>query len=304
MRAALRIGTRSSALALAQAERVRARIADLHPDRALEIVAITTSGDRAVAPIEAGGKGAFTTEIQRALSDGTVDLAVHSAKDLPSQRPDGIWLSITERVDARDVMITRDRIELDQLEPGARIGTSSLRRAAQLRALGHGYEPTPIRGNVDTRVRLVTEGRYDAIVVAMAGIKRLGIEHLAVHIFDPDLMTPAPGQGALAVECRTSDDQARAVLEMLGDVEAARAYEAENAFVAALGGDCALPLGAFATIDGPNVRLRGMVATPDGARVLRDEAADADAVRVAAELSARMLGNGAAAILAMSGGAP
>ncbi|MCA1834440.1 MAG: hydroxymethylbilane synthase [Actinomycetota bacterium] len=300
-RTVLRIGTRSSALALAQAEMVRKAINAVLSKRTFELVPVVTSGDEAPEFRRAGIKGLFVSDIQQALVNGKIDLAVHSAKDLPAETPEGVALAaITPREDPRDALLTRQGAGLERLEPGTTFGTSSLRRSSQLLAMGRGFVPKPIRGNVDTRLRKLTEGEVGALVVALAGLRRLGKDQRVVQVFSPEVMMPAPGQGALAVECRASDKEMRAALGEIEEPAARRAYEAERALMVALGGDCSLPLGALATITGNSIRLRGMVATLDGKHVLRDEQTGEDPIAVAQALAERMRAAGAADIVAAS----
>lgn len=295
-RTVLRIGTRSSSLALAQAEWVRKAIQSVLVRRTFELVPMRTEGDG--SPSAAGMKGVYVYDIQQAIVAGKIDLAVHSAKDLPAETPDGVALAaITEREDPRDALLTRHGAGLERLEPGTTFGTSSLRRSAQLLAMGRGFVPKPMRGNVDTRLRKLTEGEVSALVVALAGLKRLGKEQRVVQVFSPEVMMPAPGQGALAVECRAADKDMRAALAQIEDSAARRAYEAERALMVALGGDCALPLGALAITTGNNLRLRAMVATSDGKRVLRDEESGDDPIAIAQALADRMRKEGAAEIM-------
>lgn len=300
-RTVLRIGTRSSALALAQAESVRKAVNAVLPKRTFELVPVITEGDQTVTPYRAGVKGVFVSDIQEALAAGKIDLAVHSAKDLPGESLDAVALAaITMREDPRDALLTRHGGGLERLEPGTTFGTSSLRRTSQLLAMGRGFVPKPIRGNVDTRLRKLTEGEVAALVVALAGLKRLGKDNRVVQVFSPEVMMPAPGQGSLAVECRAADKEMRAALAQIEDPSARRAYEAERGFMLALGGDCALPLGALATISDESIRLRGMVATPDGKTVLRDEQTGEDPIAAAQSLAERMRESGAAEIIAAS----
>lgn len=292
----LRIGARSSALAQIQASLVRDAIVGL-TDQAVEVTAITTADSPRALP--GGMKGAFVVEIQQALIRGEIDCAVHSAKDLPVATPAEIALAaIGPREDPRDALVTRPGVTWESLPAGANIGTSSLRRIAQLRALGRGFAPTPLRGNVDTRIRRLDDGDVDALVVALAGVRRLGREDRVTHVFSPDVMLPPPGQGSLAIECRAGDESLRGLLGQIEDDMARRAYECERALMVALGGDCALPLGALATIVEDQFFLRAMVATLDGARVLRDEERGADPVSVAHALAQRMREGGAAEIIA------
>jgi hydroxymethylbilane synthase len=299
-RSVLRVGTRGSALALAQAENVRKAISQVISHRNFELVPITTQGDTLRGPIPVvGGKGLFTEDIQDALATGKIDLAVHSAKDLPATSLEGVVLAaIPPREDPRDALITRHGGGLAKLPPGTTVGTSSLRRRVQLLALASGLVPTPIRGNVDTRLRKLTAGDVQALVVALAGLRRLGKDGRVAEILPTSIMLPAPGQGALAVECRAGDKDMREALGKIEDPLARRAFEAERAFVLSLGGSCNVPLGALATLDGNNIRLRGLVGTLDGARILRDELIGTDPIEVGNGLADRMRAAGAEEIIA------
>lgn len=305
-RSVLRIGTRGSALALAQAEAVRKMVVGVLSHRHFELVPMTTKGDASRDPLpRLGGKGLFVSEIQEALAEGKIDLAVHSAKDLPASSPDGIVLAaIPPREDPRDALVTRSGVILTALQPGTTVGTSSLRRRVQLLALGRGLVPTPIRGNVDTRLRKLSDGVVQALVVAMAGLKRLGKHGRVAEILPVEVMLPAPGQGCLAVECRTGDKDMRQTLGQIEDPLSRRAFEAERAFLLAMGGDCNLPLGALARFDGGAVKLRGLVGTLDGSRIMRDVEIGDDAVKVGETLAERMLQAGADAIVAAVREAP
>lgn len=256
----LRIGTRGSALALWQARRVAERLAGLGVETEIEI--IRTTGDRItdVPLARVGSKGLFTKEIEEALLEGRIDLAVHSLKDLPVELPAGLALAaVPERESPLDAVVGR---RLAELPPGARVGTSSLRRAAQLRRLRPDLVIEDIRGNLDTRLRKLDEGRYDAILLAAAGLVRLGLEARIAERLAPETMCPAVGQGALAVETRAEPDPAFAVCAQLEDPAARCAVEAERALLAALGGGCQVPLGAHAWLGGGRLRLRAVVADP------------------------------------------
>lgn len=298
-RSVLRVGTRGSALALAQAEAIRRAISSVITHRNFELVPITTSGDRIEGPLPSiGGKGLFTKDIEDALASGKIDMAVHSAKDLPAYSPEGIMLgAIPKREDPRDALLTRTGAPLASLAPGTTFGTSSLRRAAQLRALGRGFVPTPLRGNVDTRLRKLTDGEVQALVVALAGLKRLNRADRVVEILPINLMLPAPGQGALAVQCRASDKNMRNAIAQLEDVTSRKAFEAERSFMLSLGGDCNLPLGALAEADGERIRLRGLVASPDGKRIVTDQIEGDDPEKAGVELAERLRAQGADEIL-------
>ena len=299
-RSVLRVGTRGSALALAQAEGVRKAISQVISHRNFELVPITTRGDLLPGPIpEVGNKGLFVSDIQEALVTGKIDLAVHSAKDLPAMTPEGVVLAaIPPREDPRDALITRHGGGLAKLGPGTTVGTSSLRRRVQLLAMGRGLVPTPMRGNVDTRLRKLSAGEVQALVVALAGLRRLGKDGRVAEVLTTSLMLPAPGQGALAVECRAGDKDMREALSKIEDPLARRAFEAERAFLLSLGGDCNVPLGGLATLDGNTIRLRGLVGSLDGSRILRDEITGSDPIEVGHQLADRFRAAGADEIIA------
>jgi len=284
----LAIATRESALALWQAEHVRARLAAQYPGSSIELVGITTQGDRIVdRPLAAiGGKGLFVKELEAALDDGRADLAVHSLKDVPMDLPPGFALAaVTARDDPRDALVSTRYDSLDALPADAVVGTSSLRREAQLRARHPGLSIVSLRGNVHSRLRKLDEGAYDAIVLAAAGLKRLGLALRIRALLDPDTSLPAPGQGALALECRADRDDVRAALAPLADSAATLATAAERAFSRELGGNCRTPLAAYAEWEEGRLWLRGLIASRDGRDVLRgeiegeiDDAAAADAL--------------------------
>ena len=299
-RSVLRVGTRGSALALAQAESIRQAIGGVVTHRNFELVPITTTGDTIEGELPAaGGKGLFVSDIQEALATGKIDLAVHSAKDLPASAPEGIALAaITKREDPRDALVTRGGVGLNALQPGTTVGTSSLRRAAQLLALGRGLVPTPIRGNVDTRLRKLSDGEVQALVVALAGLKRLNRADRVSEILPINVMLPAPGQGALAVECRANDKLLRPAIAQLEDLPSRAAFEAERSFMLALAGDCNLPLGALAEAGGGTIRIRGLVATPDGKRIVADQVDGDDPEKAGLELAERLRAMGADEIIA------
>lgn len=293
----LRIGSRGSKLALWQAEWVARELARLGQSARIEI--IRTTGDKMtdVALAQVGAKGLFTREIEEALLAGRIDLAVHSLKDLPTALPEGLTLAaVPQREDARDAVVGR---RLCDLEPGARVGTSSLRRAAQLRRLRPDLLIEPVRGNVDTRLRRLAEGRYDAIVLALAGLRRLGWEERIAEILPLETMLPAVGQGALAIETREGDEVVRAACRPLEDPDTRRAVMAERALLAGLGGGCQVPIAAHAELSDGALRLRAVVISPDGAQAVRDEirGAPEDAEELGSELARRLLTSGAQAIL-------
>ena len=299
-RSVLRIGTRGSALALAQAETVRKQITQVITKRNFELVPITTAGDTHQGPLpREGAKALFVGDIEEALATSKIDLAVHSAKDLPPSTHEGVFMAaITAREDPRDGLITRSGVGFAAMQPGTTVGTSSMRRAAQLLAMNRGLIPTPMRGNVDTRLRKLSDGAVHALVLAMAGLKRLGKEGRVAEIFPSDVMLPAPGQGCLAVQCRANDKDMRAALAQIEDPASRRAFDTERAFMLAVGGDCDLPLGALAKLDGPMIKLRAMVATPDGSHVIRDSETGDDPRKVGEALAERILAAGGTEIIA------
>jgi len=269
----LTIGSRGSQLALWQALWIQTRLEQLGEQCRIEI--IKTTGDKITdvslskAGSQVGTKGLFTKEIEEALLDGAIDLAVHSLKDMPTELPAGLTLAaIPEREDARDALIGR---RLADLAPGARVGTGSLRRAAQLRALRPDLQIEDIRGNVDTRLRKLDEGRYDAIVLASAGLRRLALETRIAELFDPDIMCPAVGQGALAVETRDDGGSAFQIAKGLEHLDTRAAVTAERAVLASLGGGCQAPMGAHATVGHRTIRLRAILVSPDGTQLIRKE---------------------------------
>lgn len=291
----LRIATRRSALALAQAEEVAAMLS-ANAFRS-EIVPMSTSGDEgAVASGSTSGmKGLWVDRIVEALRAGEVDLAIHSAKDLPAEDEEGVVIAaVPKRADPLDVLIGR----LPKLQPGMVVGTSSLRRRAQLLAGFPGMAVTEIRGNVDTRLRKLSEGEVDGLVLAAAGLGRLGIEPPNARRLRVDEMIPAPGQGCLAVQAREDDRSTRAVLSVLDDAASRRALEAERALTKLLGGGCDVPMGAFAATKGDRIRLVAVVATADGAKLVRSAAEGTDPDGVASIAARRLGDDGADAILA------
>jgi hydroxymethylbilane synthase len=263
----LTIATRRSALALAQCRAFVQRLGALDPSVRLQELQIVTSGDRIQdRPLaEIGGKGLFVKEIEEALLEGRADIAVHSIKDVPGLLPAGLHIAcIPAREDARDVLVAPAHGTLGALPTGARVGTSSLRRLASLKAARPDLEIVSIRGNVDTRLRKLDSGEFDAIVLARAGLVRLGLAERATEVLSTEVSLPAVGQGALGIECREKDENVRARLAPLHDVETATCVAAERGVLIALGGDCRTPLGAFAERVGDAIRLRAFVANADG----------------------------------------
>jgi len=265
----LRLGTRGSPLALTQARMVRQALAAAHgfePEK-IEIVTIRTSGDRVQdRPLaEVGGKGLFTKEIEEALIAGSIDFAVHSSKDMPTVLPDGLLLSaFMPREDPRDAFISRKANSIAALPKGATVGTASLRRQAMLKRLRPDLVVVPLRGNVETRLRKLDEGVADATLLAIAGLKRLGLADAATAVLDAEAFLPAVGQGAIGIETRTSDTKTRDVVASINHPDTAHALTAERAFLAVLDGSCRTPIAGHATITNGNIRFRGMIVKPDG----------------------------------------
>ena len=300
----IRVGTRASVLATTQSQLVADQIAE-RLGREVELVEISTEGDRSQAagtPLAGGSAtGVFVSALRDALLDGRVDVAVHSLKDLPTYAADGITLAaVPTREDPRDVVVARDGLTLGELPVGSRVGTGSPRRAAQLHALGLGVEVLGVRGNVDTRIAKVRSGEYDAVVLARAGLARIGRLDEVTEVLDPLQMLPAPGQGALAVECRTDDDLAAQLREVMDDPRTRAAVEAERAVLATLEGGCSAPIGALADVvegeDGEELWVRAIALSPDGGLSVRMSATGdpADAAGVGDRLAKEMLADGAA----------
>jgi hydroxymethylbilane synthase len=305
-RARLRIGTRGSRLAMWQAEHVAGLLREAHPDLEVTIETIRTTGDRILdAPLaRIGGKGLFTKEIEETLLDGRVDVAVHSLKDLPTALPAGLGLgAVLSRHDPSDVLISAGGRGLGSLPDGARIGTSSLRRRAQLLHARPGLEIVDVRGNVPTRLEKAASGEVDAVVLARAGVERLGLGDRITEVLSDETILPAPGQGAVGVEVREGDWPTLGRLRGLEDGATRAATDAERAFLEALGGGCQVPIAALARPepDEPGwLRLEGMVADPAGVRMLRGSRAAAigEAHAMGRALAIELIGRGAAEILA------
>lgn len=296
------LATRGSKLALAQAETIAAMLRAAHDGLQVELQIIQTKGDlvldRALSRI--GDKGLFVKEIEQALLDRTADLAVHSCKDLPSMLPDPLTLAaFPRRADPRDVLISRHNLRLQDLPTGAIIGTSSLRRACQIRHLRPDVQVIDLRGNVDTRLRKAQSEQYDAIILAAAGLERLDLSDVVTEVFAPEVVLPAVAQGALAVECRADDTEVRELLAALNDATTEQAVRAERAFLARLEGGCQVPIAAHATIDGAALQLHGLIGTPDGAQVVRGERTGTidDPAVVGVALAEELLNGGGASIL-------
>jgi len=301
----LRIGTRGGELATWQAAEVARLIVAAHPEAAVDIRVIRTTGDReASTPVaQIGGAGVFTREIETALQEGAIDIAIHSLKDLPTQLGEGLALAaIPERADPRDALVATPGIRLEHLPPGARIGTSSMRRRSQLLARHPHLSMLDIRGNVPTRLAKLDRGEYDALVLARAGLLRLGLDSRAAEIIEPDVVLPAPGQGALAVESRADDEWVIALLQAIEHAPTRLATSAERALLARVEGGCQAPVGALGTWSDDALNLIGVVASVDGRRLVRAGSrtlirSDADAARAGADLADRLLRDGAEDIL-------
>jgi hydroxymethylbilane synthase len=304
--AKLVIATRQSALAMWQAEHVRDRLRALHPSCTVELLGLTTQGDRILdVPLaDIGGKGLFIKELEHAMLEGRADFAVHSLKDVPMVMPEGFTLAaIMAREDPRDALVSDAHTSLAALPPGSVVGTSSLRREAQLRERFPRLVIEPLRGNVNTRLRKLDEGKYAAIILAAAGLKRLGFAARIAELLDPADCLPAIGQGALAIECRSERSDLIAMLGALADPQTTFATTAERAFGTRLAGDCHTPLAAYATARGDELWLRALIASRDGTQVLRGErAARVTSIGMAAtlgdQLGAEFLASDAARILA------
>ncbi|MBN9243855.1 MAG: hydroxymethylbilane synthase [Mesorhizobium sp.] len=269
MQTVLKIGTRASLLALAQAHETRARLMAAHglAEDAFEIVPITTSGDRIQdrALADAGGKGLFTKEIEEALLDGRIDIAVHSSKDMPTVLPDGLELAtFLPREDARDAFIGRAAARIADLPAGAKVGSSSLRRQALIRRMRPDLDVVLFRGNVQTRLRKLDEGVADGTILALAGLKRLGLAHIATDVMALDAFPPAPGQGAIGIESRIGDTRTAGLLAAIHDGPTGQALACERAFLAALDGSCRTPIAGYATVQGGTLTFSGLIVMPDG----------------------------------------
>jgi hydroxymethylbilane synthase len=298
--AKLRIGSRGSQLALWQANHISALLRSRGHEVEIEI--IHTTGDKItdVALAKVGTKGMFTKEIEEALAAEKVDLAVHSLKDLPTELPKGFEIAaITERQDPRDALCSKNYSSIEDLPNGARVGTSSLRRQAQLKAIRPDLDIHPLRGNVDTRLCKLEQGEYDAIILASAGLKRLGKTELVKQIIPAEIMCPAAGQGALGIEIREGDTKTRELLAFLNDPNARAATMCERALLNSLGGGCQVPIGAFAEVHDGRLHLDSIVADPDGSKLLRDsrDGNTEDAESVGNEAGASLLKRGGDQIL-------
>jgi hydroxymethylbilane synthase len=308
------VGTRQSALALTQTGQVIDELQQLAGEHGLdygfEIHKIVTKGDRIldVTLSKVGGKGLFVKEIEQALLDGDIDLAVHSMKDMPSELPPGLINgAVPRRVDPRDCIISRGGIPLEKLPIGAAVGTSSLRRASQLKAFRPDLDIRSIRGNIDSRIRKLETDGFDAIVLAAAGLKRMGWEDRITEAVSEDVCLPAVGQGALGIECREDDEGVRVLLDLLNDSDTEHTVAAERTFLGALNGGCQIPIGAHAVVrsrddQGIVIELTGMVGSPDGETVLKEMRIGRDPEALGLEVARALMDMGADRILAEIGG--
>ena len=298
----LGVGSRSSPLSLKQTEEVLRPLRLAHPDIEFVIVLITTDGDRhKTAPLLSMARGMFAKEIENALLNEEIDFAVHSAKDLTTTLPDGLVLAaIAERKDPRDVLVNRWGLPLEKLPPGARLGTSSPRRTAQLRAVRPDLDILPIRGNVDTRLNKATGDEYDGVVLAAAGLERLDRLSEVSEYLSPDICIPEAGQGALAVEARASDTEVLGVLAGADHRPTSTAVRAERAFLQAIGGGCTVPVAAYAQIAGDELNISAMAAVPDGSRLFRIQVSSGadDAESAGHKAAQALIDTGAAEIVA------
>jgi len=295
------IATRQSRLALWQAEHVKQRLEKTHPGLAVELLPMTTRGDQLVDQRldTVGGKGLFIKELETAMLDGRAELAVHSMKDVPADMPPGFEIAaILDREDPRDAFVSNKHAGLAELKPGAVLGTSSLRRAAQIKERHPGVNLKLLRGNVETRLAKLDRGEYDAIVLAVAGLVRLGLASRIGERLAPDTSLPAPGQGAIGIECLSDRADVRSLVAPLAAPGTAACVRAERAVSLGLGGNCSLPLGAYAEYAQGKIRLRALVAAEDGRRVVRAEATGEDPEALGAAVVAQLRAAGAAQILA------
>tara|TARA_Y100001956_G_scaffold78497_1_gene90320 strand:+ start:2459 stop:3397 length:939 start_codon:yes stop_codon:yes gene_type:complete len=299
----LRIATRKSALALWQAEFVKAELERFHSDLTVELVPMSTQGDIILdTPLaKIGGKGLFVKELEQAMLDGRADIAVHSMKDVPVEFPEGLELNtICEREDPRDAFVSNKYKSLDELPQGAVVGTSSLRRQCQVRALRPDLDIRDLRGNVNTRLAKLDNGDYDAIILAAAGLLRLEMPERIADFIEPETSLPANGQGAVGIECRSDDERVKELLAPLEHTETRIRVLAERAMNRRLEGGCQVPIGAYALVNGEQVHIRGLVGAVDGSEILRDEVSGSveNAEQLGVQLAEQLLAQGADKILA------
>jgi len=298
----LRIATRKSPLALWQAEHVRARLLECHAGLQVELLTMSTKGDRILdSPLaKIGGKGLFVKELEQGMLEGRADIAVHSMKDVPAELPDGLCIAaILEREDPRDAFVSDQYASIDALPEGARVGTSSLRRQCQLRARRPDLEILDLRGNVGTRLGKLDAGDYDAIILACAGLKRLDLEARITMALPPELMLPAIAQGVIGIECRCDDEQVKALIAPLHHAVTGQRTQAERAMNAALAGGCQAPVAGYSVIGSAGIELRGLVGRPDGTEIIRGDISGPaqDAEALGKQLADELLSRGAGQIL-------
>ena len=298
----LRIATRKSPLAMWQAEYVKARLEAIHPDLTVELLGMTTRGDKILdTPLaKVGGKGLFVKELEVAMLENRADIAVHSMKDVPVEFPEGLGLQVVcEREDPRDAFVSNQYNSLDDLPKGARVGTCSLRRQCQILEKRPDLVILELRGNVNSRLAKLDDGQYDAIILAAAGLKRLNMAHRITSAMAPEVSLPAVGQGAVGIECRTDDESTSALLAPLNDGDTWTRIVAERAMNNRLQGGCQVPIAGYSELDGDQIWLRGMVGEPDGSLMVRDEVSGsrADAEALGHQLADRLLVKGAKGIL-------
>jgi hydroxymethylbilane synthase len=298
----VRIATRKSPLALWQAEHVRGRLQAKHPGLQVELLTMSTQGDRILdSPLaKIGGKGLFVKELEQGILDGRADIAVHSMKDVPAELPDGLVIgAILEREDPRDAFVSSQYNSIDELPEGARVGTSSLRRQCQLRARRPDLEILDLRGNVGTRLGKLDDGGYDAIVLACAGLKRLGLSARITRELDPGEMLPAIAQGVIGIECRVADERVNSLIEPLNHVETLQRTNAERSMNATLAGGCQAPVAGYSVLNDDRIEMRGLVGHPDGSRIIRGDVSGSplQAAALGQQLAEDLLARGARQIL-------
>jgi hydroxymethylbilane synthase len=302
LRKEIRIGTRASALALWQAEWVKAELEKKCPGMTVSLTKIKTTGDKILdVPLaQVGGKGLFVKEIEEAMLEGEIDIAVHSMKDVPTFFPDGLHLScITKREDPRDALLTRNNVTFNNLPKGAKVGTSSLRRQAQLMNVRPDFVIQQLRGNVDTRLRKLKEGQFDAIILAAAGVKRLGLAENVSEYIDPEISLPAIGQGALGIECRVDDRELNDLIAFFNHADTRTCVTGERALLRRLEGGCQVPIACYGRIKSGALHLAGLVGSVDGKRIIKDsiEGAPEKAEKLGVTLAEKLLSRGADVIL-------
>jgi hydroxymethylbilane synthase len=299
----IRIATRKSPLAMWQAEHVKAQLQQAHPGLEVELLGMSTQGDKILdTPLaKIGGKGLFVKELEQGMLEGRADIAVHSMKDVPVELPEGLHLPvIMEREDPRDAFVSNTYASLEELPEGAVVGTSSLRRQCQLADRRPDLKIAPLRGNVNTRLRKLDEGEFDAIILASAGLKRLGFKERITSFIDSEDSLPAIGQGAIGIECRVDDDWVNSLLEPLHDDETAICVRAERAMNNRLMGGCQVPIAGFAVLNQNRIYMRGLVGEPDGSVIMRAEiqGEPGEAEQLGIALAEDLLGQGADQVLA------